>query len=119
MRFLFFLIVGMIMSSSFLSSAHAERYFAQIENDTVVNVIVAEQSFISHLTGKWIETYRNQINKTYAGIGYSYNTTIKQFSPPAEPPEVKIANQIIKVNFDQLKQSWIISGNITVVTEPE
>lgn len=73
-------------------------HFAQInEDNTVVQVIVAEQDFInSGLVGdstKWIQTSYNTyggqhrlggtpLRKNYAGIGYTYNPELDAFIPP-------------------------------------
>ena len=73
-------------------------HFAQIdENNIVTNVIVAEQDFIdSGAVGdpsKWIQTsYNTQagehklggtpLRKNYAGIGYTYDSTLDAFIPP-------------------------------------
>lgn len=47
-------------------------YFAKIENNIVTNIIVADQDFISSLSGNWVETYKNNL----AGIGYTYSNGI-------------------------------------------
>jgi hypothetical protein len=72
-------------------------HFAQInENNTVVQVIVAEQDFInSGAVGdpaKWIQTSYNThggqhpngtpLRKNYAGIGYTYDLQRDAFIPP-------------------------------------
>jgi hypothetical protein len=41
-------------------------HFAKIENDYVVDVIVAEQEYIDELDGEWIQTSYN----TYGGVHY-------------------------------------------------
>lgn len=49
-------------------------HFARIENNIVVDVIVAEQDFINQIDGEWIQTsYNNNIRKNYAGIGMIYD----------------------------------------------
>jgi hypothetical protein len=74
-------------------------HFAQIENGTVVNVIVVhnnellidgieqEQKGIefcqSLLGGTWVQTsYNGNIRKQYAGIGYTYDADADQFVAP-------------------------------------
>jgi len=67
-------------------------HFALIENDTVTQVIVAEQEFVDTLEGEWIQTsyrtYGNEhpenrpLRKNYAGIGYTYNRELDAFIPP-------------------------------------
>jgi len=78
-------------------------HFAKIENGVVVQVVVAEEAFIS--TGalgdpaNWVQTSyntrggvhygqdgqpsgREQLRKNYAGIGYTYDTNREAFIPP-------------------------------------
>ena len=67
-------------------------HFAKIENDKVVQVIVAEQEFIDSQPGEWIQTSYNTrggqhpegrpIRKNYAGIGYSYDREKDAFIEP-------------------------------------
>lgn len=68
-------------------------HYAKIENDIVVNVIVAEQEFIDTLDGEWIQTsYNTQggihlnggtpLRKNYASIGYSYDRVRDAFIRP-------------------------------------
>ena len=69
-------------------------HFAKIENEIVVQVIVADQSFIDSLAGEeWIQTSYNTrggihsqggipIRKNYAGIGYSYDSNRDAFIAP-------------------------------------
>jgi len=71
-------------------------HFAQIDaNNTVIQVIVAEQDVIdSGLFGTgWIQTSYNThagvhtlggtpLRKNYAGIGYNYNASLDAFMPP-------------------------------------
>jgi len=49
---------------------HAPQTFAKVENGIVTNVIVAEQSFVDNQLGTWVQT---DINRNYAGIGYSWD----------------------------------------------
>jgi hypothetical protein len=77
-------------------------HFAKIENDTVVQVIVAEQDFINKLDGEWIQTSYNTrggvhynpntglpssdqskaLRKNYAGIGFIYDRDNDMFITP-------------------------------------
>lgn len=64
-------------------------HFAKLNNNIVVEVIVAEQDFIdSGAMGdpsSWIQTsYNNNIRKNYAGIGYTYDSVRDAFIPPKE-----------------------------------
>lgn len=64
-------------------------HFAQLdENDIVLRVIVAEQSFIdSGAVGdpnSWVQTsYNNNFRGVFAGIGFKYNRELDIFEPPA------------------------------------
>jgi len=56
------------------------QYFAQINDDNIViDVAVVTHSFMQEnperYPGTWIETFINLPNKTYAGIGYTWNGT--------------------------------------------
>jgi hypothetical protein len=67
-------------------------HYALIENDTVTQVIVAEQDFINTLEGEWVQTsyntYGNEhpenrpLRKNYAGIGHTYNRELDAFIAP-------------------------------------
>jgi len=56
------------------------QYFAQLNDDNIViNVAVVTRLFMEEnperYPGTWIETFVNLPNKTYAGIGYTWNGT--------------------------------------------
>jgi hypothetical protein len=62
-------------------------HYAKIENNTVTNVIVADQQFInSGIVGDpatWIEiTNDDGLNIHYAGIGFTYDNVLNIFIPP-------------------------------------
>lgn len=78
-------------------------HFAQIENGTVINVIVVhnnellvdgvevEQKGIefcqSLFGGDWVQTsYNGRIRKQYAGVGYTYDAVKDQFVAPQPFP---------------------------------
>ena len=68
-------------------------YCAQIVNDLVTEVIVVnadvqncEQFCSETLGGEWVETYMNDPDKIYAGIGYTYDAATQNFIPPPQPP---------------------------------
>ena len=71
-------------------------HFAKIENDTVTQVIVAEQDFIDWQPGEWVQTSYNTrggqhpegrpLRKNYAGVGYSYDRQRDAFIPPQPFP---------------------------------
>ena len=61
-------------------------HFAKLDNNTVTEVIVAEQDFIN--SGKvgdsslWVQTsYSGSFRKNYAGVGYTYDQTRDAFIP--------------------------------------
>lgn len=114
MRSFFFSVLSIIVLSSAFHAANAEKYFAQVENGTVKNVIVADLGFVVKLPGTWIETFKGVPGKTYAGIGYHYNTTSKDFEVEPIPAYVKLINSQMKVAYDALKLSWALSPNGTV-----
>jgi len=66
-------------------------YFAQIVENIVVNVIVITQEFLDAntdiYTGTWVETFIDDPNKTYAGIGYTYDPITNDFIAPQPEPE--------------------------------
>ena len=69
------------------------QFFAQINADNIViDVHVVTQEFIDanpeRYTGTWVETFFNDPNKTYAGIGFTYNYDTQDFvAPYVEPVE--------------------------------
>lgn len=78
-------------------------HYAKIENDIVVQVIVAEQDFIDTLDGEWVQTSYNTIGgvhtlggtplrKNYAGFGYTYDRIRDAFIPP-KPSEDAVLDE--------------------------
>lgn len=68
-------------------------HFAKIENDLVVEVIVAEQEFVDTLDGEWVQTSYNTkgnqhllgntpLRGNYAGVGFTYDRTNDVFYQP-------------------------------------
>lgn len=75
-------------------------HYAQVENNIVTQVIVADQEFIDNLDGTWIQTSYNTyggkhynpetneeddgipLRKNYAGYGYIYDATRDAFYEP-------------------------------------
>ena len=83
-------------------------HFAQIQNNIVTQVIVAEQDVIdSGLFGdpaSWIQTSYNTRNgvhvlggtplrKNFAGIGYTYDPVADEFNPPFEAASQPVDNK--------------------------
>ena len=72
-------------------------HFAKVNNGIVEQVIVAEQEFVDTLDGTWVQTSYNTyggvhrlggtpMRKNYAGIGYTYNSTLDAFISPKPFP---------------------------------
>jgi hypothetical protein len=68
-------------------------YYAQIVDDIVTQVIVVNddvpdgaQFCDDTFGGEWIETYMNNPNKNYAGIGYTYDAVNDNFIAPQPYP---------------------------------
>lgn len=67
------------------------QYFAQIDNNNVViDVHVVTQEFMDanpdRYTGIWVETFFDTPNKTYAGIGFTYDYETQDFTAPVFEP---------------------------------
>jgi hypothetical protein len=67
------------------------QYFAQIDNNNVViDVHVVTQEFMNanpdRYTGIWVETFFDTPNKTYAGIGFTYDYETQDFTAPVFEP---------------------------------
>lgn len=68
------------------------QYFAQIdENNVVTHVAVVTADFMAEnpdrYPGRWVETFFDVENKTYAGIGMIYDEESDNFvAPPVEEP---------------------------------
>jgi len=66
-------------------------YFAQLEDNKVTQVIVADQSFVDSLGGTWVETFMDGgARKNYAGIGYTYDSAKDAFIAPQPFPSWKL-----------------------------
>jgi hypothetical protein len=72
-------ILVMIATPCFAESA---RYFAEIKDNKVIRVIVADNKewCEQRLGGEWVETFMDK--KNYAGKGYTYNKERDNFIPP-------------------------------------
>lgn len=69
------------------------QYFAKInENNVVVEIAVVHQDFLEanpdRYPGTWVETFFDLPNKTYAGLGYTYDSVAKDFMPPLLPDPI-------------------------------
>jgi hypothetical protein len=70
------------------------QYFAQIDNNNVVTAVhCVTRQFLDEnperYPGTWVETFINLPNKTYAGVGYTYDETTNDFTAPVETPIVE------------------------------
>lgn len=68
------------------------QYFAQINDENIVtDIAVVTHEYMQEnperYLGRWVETFFDLPNKTYAGLGYIYDETTKDFSAPPLPIE--------------------------------
>ncbi len=85
------------------------RYFAQIEDNKVIQAIVAGPDFVSGLGGTWIETWEDgSQRKNFAGIGYSYDPTLDAFVPPKCHDEAVL---------DETTALWICNNEAHTIKE--
>lgn len=63
------------------------KTFAQIFGNVVVNIIVAEQSYIDSLSNS--DQFVEYDETNAAGIGFTYNSVTKLFSSPFYPEPVE------------------------------
>ncbi len=66
------------------------QYFAQIDdNNVVTHVAVVQRDFLEanpeRYSGTWVETFFDSPNKTYAGIGFTYDPATQDFTAPPVP----------------------------------
>lgn len=92
----FFFTLCLVCLSSGITSAFAETYYAKVENGIITNVIVADKGFIDTQPGTWIQTFKDNPNTQYAGIGYAYNQTDKKIIPLENPDRI----------FHNMKTNW-------------
>lgn len=72
------------------------QYFAQIdENNICTYVAVVSKEFLDanpdRYTGTWVETFFDTEDKTYAGIGYTYDEATQDF---VEPPSPEVESEV-------------------------
>ena len=70
------------------------QFFAQLnENNIVTDVHCVTQEFLNanpeRYTGVWVETFFNNPEKVYAGIGFTYDYETENFIAPASPEPVE------------------------------
>jgi len=62
-------------------------HYAKIEDNIVVDVIVATSDVAGTLEGTWIQTsYNNNIRKNFAGLGHTYDSVRDAFVSPKPSP---------------------------------
>ena len=66
------------------------QYFAQLnDNNVVIYVAVVTAEFMAEnpdrYTGVWVETFGDDPNKQYAGIGFIYDYDTDNFTMPPQP----------------------------------
>lgn len=96
-------------------------HYAEIENNTVTRVIVAEADFIALMPGTWIQTSYNTrggihydphtgepsadqskaLRYNYAGIGYTYNEQRDAFIPPQPHPDAVLNESTCLWEWDE------------------
>jgi hypothetical protein len=69
-------------------------YYAQLVDDIVVDVIVVSDNVpdgaqFCHDTfgGLWVQTFIDDPDKTYAGVGYTYDAATNNFIAPPPIPD--------------------------------
>jgi len=71
------------------------QYFAKLdENNVVVHVAVVTKEFLDanpeRYPGRWVETFFDAEDKTYAGVGFIYIEERDDFIPPILPAEPEV-----------------------------
>jgi len=69
------------------------NYFAQLVDNIVTQVIALNADIVNGaqfchdlLGGVWVQTYIDDPDKTYAGIGYTYDPITQDFIAPYSEP---------------------------------
>lgn len=67
------------------------QYFAQLDgSNKVIDVAVVTTDFMAEnpdrYPGRWVETFFDTADKTYAGVGYTYDEDTDDFVAPPPPP---------------------------------
>lgn len=63
------------------------QYFAKLDdNNVVIDMAVVTSEFMAEnpdrYPGRWVETFLDTPDKTYAGIGYIYDSYAEDFTMP-------------------------------------
>jgi hypothetical protein len=67
------------------------QYFAQLDSNNIVlavHVVTAEYMAENpqRYPGVWVETFIDRLDKTYAGVGYTYDALTQDFTAPPVIP---------------------------------
>jgi hypothetical protein len=67
-----------------------QQYFAQIDaNNMVTHVAVVQREFLEanpdRYQGTWVETFFDAPDKTYAGVGFTFDPDTQDFTAPPAP----------------------------------
>jgi hypothetical protein len=81
-------------------------HFAKIENNTVVNVIVAEQDFVDNQSGTWVQTSYN----TRGGVHYVPN------SDPPTPSDDQ--SKALRANFATIGGTYDSVNDVFYAPKP-
>jgi hypothetical protein len=70
------------------------QYFAQIDdNNIVTRVAVVQREFLEENPKRyqrtWVETFFDVEGKTYAGIGFTYDSSTQDFIAPPQPSPIE------------------------------
>jgi hypothetical protein len=65
----------------------SEQYFARIDSDNkVIDMAVTTAEFMAanpdRYPGTWVETFFDRADKRYAGVGFTYDPAIQDFTAP-------------------------------------
>ncbi len=76
----------------------SQQYFAQLDdNKIVIDIHCVAQEFLEtnpgRYPGRWIETFRDSSDKTYAGLGFEYLESEQDFRPQQPYPSWTWANK--------------------------
>ena len=73
----------------------SEQIWVQLDTDNkVIRVAVVQKDFLDANPDRygdpqnWVQTYSTDPNKTYAGIGYTYDAALDEFVAPPLPEPV-------------------------------
>ncbi len=74
------------------------QYFAQLDdNNIVIDVRVVSKQFLEtnpqRYSGRWVETFIDDPNKQYAGLGFEYLESEKDFRPQQPYPSWSWSNK--------------------------